>query len=168
MDRAIGIDATAVIGRIAAVFCLTASCTVACASASHPADARSQILRLDAEWSEAAQRRDVEQVLSFWTEDARVFPPGTSAIVGKQAIREYVSKSFQIPGFGISWKTTDVAVSRVCYLAYATGTNRVTFTGTDGEPVVVEGKAVTVWRRDANGEWKCIIDIWNDVTPPAK
>ena len=49
-------------------------------------------------------------------------------------------------------------------MAYATGTNRVAFTGPDGKPVVVEGKAVTVWRRQGDG-WKCVIDIWNDAAP---
>jgi uncharacterized protein (TIGR02246 family) len=128
-------------------------------------DAASQVLRLDAEWSEAARRRDVERILSFWAEDAIVFPPGSPAIAGKEAIREYVLKSFQVPGFGISWRTTSVKVSQSADLAYATGTNRVTFDGPDGKPVVIEGKAVTVWRKDRNAEWKCVIDIWNDVPP---
>ena len=135
-----------------------------CASTNSASDARSQILRLDAEWSEAAQRRDVERVLSFWADDAAVFPPGSSAVVGKPAIREFVAKSFQTPGFSISWKTTNVVVSRSGDFAYATGTNRVTISGPDGRQAVVDGKAVAVWRRDTKGEWKCIIDIWNDVS----
>jgi len=134
-----------------------------CASANSTSHAKSQILRLDAEWSEAAQRRDIEGVLSFWAEDAAVFPPGSPAVVGKPAIREFVAKSFQTPGFSISWKTTSVVVSRSGDFAYATGTNRVTLMGPDGRQVVVDGKAVAVWRRDTKGEWKCIIDIWNDV-----
>jgi uncharacterized protein (TIGR02246 family) len=137
--------------------------TLGCAPAATKSDAKSQILRLDAEWSEAARKRDLERVLSFWAEDAIVYPPGSPALVGKAAIREYVTRSFQVPGFGISWTTTNVTVARAGDLAYATGTNRVTFDGPDGKPVVVEGKAVTVWRKDANAGWKCVIDIWNDV-----
>ena len=128
-------------------------------------DAKSEILRLDAEWSRTAATGDVERILSYWTDDATVFPPGAPALVGKAAIREYVTQSFRLPGFAISWRTTELVVSASGELAYGIGANRVSFTGPDGAPVVAEGKAVTVWRRDAMGGWKCVIDIWNDVRP---
>ncbi len=139
-----------------------------CASGGSPVEVRSEILRLDAEWSRAAQARDVDRALSFWADDAAVFPPGSPPVVGKPAIREFVVKSFQTPGFSISWKTASVTVSRSGDLAYATGTNRVTFDGSDGKQVAVEGKAVTVWRREGDGAWKCVIDIWNDVSSPSR
>jgi uncharacterized protein (TIGR02246 family) len=137
---------------------------VGCASAGSEAAVRSQILRLDADWSRVAQDRDVDQALSYWADDAIVFPPGSPAMVGKTAIREFVVKSFQTPGFSISWKTTTVAVSRSGDVAYTTGTNRVTFSAPDGKQVTVEGKAVAVWRRQKDGAWKCVIDIWNDAS----
>jgi uncharacterized protein (TIGR02246 family) len=135
-----------------------------CASAGSQTDVQSQILQLDAKWSLAAQDRDVDQALSYWADDAIVFPPGSPAMVGKAAIREFVVKSFQTPGFSISWKTTTVAVSRSGDVAYTTGTNRVTFSAPDGKLVTVEGKAVAVWRRQKDGAWKCVIDIWNDAS----
>ena len=130
-------------------------------------DARAEILRLDAEWSKAAESRDLEKILSYWSEDASVFPPGSPALVGKDAIRAYIAQSLQIPGFRISWKTNEVSVSASGDLAYGIGTNRVSFTGPDGNPVTVEGRAVTVWRKDAASAWKCVVDIWNDVPSPS-
>jgi uncharacterized protein (TIGR02246 family) len=136
-----------------------------CASAGSTADAPAQIRQLDAEWSRAAQRRDVDRVVSFWADDAIVLPPGSPPVVGKAAIRQFVSKSFETPGFSISWKTSNVEVSKGGDVAYATGTNRMTFSGPDGRQVAVDGKAVSVWRRK-EGAWKCVIDIWNDTSPP--
>jgi ketosteroid isomerase-like protein len=26
--------------------------------------------------------------------------------------------------------------------------------------------AAEIWRRQKDGQWKCVIDIWNDVSPP--
>ncbi len=138
---------------------------VGCASAGNETAVRSPILRLDADWSRAAQDRDVDRVVSFWADDAIVLPPGSPAVAGKAAIREFVAKSFQTPGFSISWKTATVAVSRSGDIAYTTGTNRVTFSTPDGKQVTVEGKAVAVWRREKDGAWKCVIDIWNDLSP---
>jgi len=37
--------------------------------------------------------------------------------------------------------------------------------GVDGKLVTVDGKAVAMWRRK-EGAWKCVIDIWNDPSPP--
>jgi uncharacterized protein (TIGR02246 family) len=137
----------------------------ACASSGSLNEAQAQILRLDEDWSRAAaEGRNVDHVVSFWAEDAIVLPPGSPPVVGKSAIREFVAKSFQTPGFRISWKTTDVTVARSGDLAYATGANRITFNGPDGKQVAVEGKGVTVWRREKDGAWKCVIDIWNDTS----
>ena len=98
--------------------------------------------------------------------DASVFPPGSPALVGKDAIRAYIAQSLQMPGFRISWKTNEVTVAESGDLAYGVGTNRVSFSGPDGKPVTVEGKAVTIWRKDSAGAWKCVVDIWNDVPAP--
>jgi uncharacterized protein (TIGR02246 family) len=127
---------------------------------------KEEILRLDSEWARAAEAGDLERVLSYWSDDAAVFPPGSPALLGKAAIREYVAQSLRTPGFRITWKTNDVRVAKSGDLAYGVGTNRVSFDGPDGTPVVLEGKAVTVWRKDAAGAWKCVVDIWNDAPAP--
>lgn len=133
-----------------------------CASAVNPEDVRARILQLDAEWSEAAQTRDVDRIVSYWSDDATVLPPGGPVVMGKAAIREFVAKSFENPSFRISWKTTDVVVSAGGDFAYGIGTNRVNVTAPDGTPVTMDGKAVTIWRREPDGSWKCVVDIWND------
>jgi uncharacterized protein (TIGR02246 family) len=139
--------------------------SVSCASAGRPEDVRARILQLDAEWSEAAQSRDIDRVVSYWADDATVLPPGGPPIVGKAAIRDFVAKSFENPSFRISWKTNDVVVSEGGDLAYGIGTNRVNVTAPDGTPITVDGKAVTIWRREKDGSWKCVVDIWNDAPP---
>jgi hypothetical protein len=70
-----------------------------CASSGNPEDVRARILRLDAEWSEVAQGRDIDRIVSYWADDATVLPPGSPPVAGKPAIREFVAKSFQTPGF---------------------------------------------------------------------
>lgn len=140
-----------------------------CASGGNPGDARAEILRLDADWSRAAaEGRDIDRVISFWSDDAVVLPPGSPPVIGGRAIREFVVKSFQTPGFSISWATTDVVVARSGDMAYSSGTNRVTVTGPDGKQLVINGKAAAVWRRDKDGVWKCVLDIWNDSPAPSR
>ena len=123
---------------------------------------KEELLRRDGEWSQvASEGRDVERILSYWTDDAIVLPPGLPAIIGKAALRQYVEDSLQIPGFKISWTSTDATVSADGDLAYVFSRNAVTFKGPDGKLVTTEGRAVTVWRREPDHEWRCVVDIWN-------
>jgi ketosteroid isomerase-like protein len=123
---------------------------------------RAELLRRDAEWAAvSSEGRDVERILSFWTEDAVVLPPGLPAVAGKAALRRYVEGSTRIPGFRITWTSTDVTFSPDGRLAYMFSRNEVTADGPDGRPLTAAGRAVTIWRLEPDGEWRCAVDIWN-------
>jgi ketosteroid isomerase-like protein len=122
---------------------------------------RTRLLERDAEWAAAASEgRDVERILSYWTDDAVVLPPGLPPIIGKTALRQYVEMSTQIPGFHISWTSSDVVFSPDRNLGYMFSQNAVTMNGPAG-PTTTKGRAITIWRRESDGEWRCAVDIWN-------
>jgi len=126
------------------------------------ASEKTRLLQRDAEWAAAASEgRDLERVLSYWTDDAVVLAPGLPSVAGKDALREYVQGSMQIPGFGISSTTSDVTLSPDGELAYLFSRNAVTMNAPDGTLATTEGRAVTIWRRESDGEWRCAMDIWN-------
>ena len=55
---------------------------------------RAAILEVDKQWASAvAEGRDIDHIVSFWADDATVFPPGVPAVVGKDAIRRFVQES---------------------------------------------------------------------------
>jgi ketosteroid isomerase-like protein len=130
---------------------------------------RAELFRTDKAWSEAAVTRNVEKTLSFWTGDATVYPPGQPAVVGKDAIRRYVTEGFGLPGFWIRWETSAFEVSASGEMAYGLGTNVMTLNDAQGKVMTERGRGVTVWRKGADGSWKCIVDVWNagpDAPPP--
>ena len=122
---------------------------------------RAALFRADKAWSEAAASRDVEKVLSFWTDDASVFPPGQPPVVGKEALRRYVTGGFALPGFSIQWETSTFEVSAAGDIAHGVGTNVVTVNDPKGNVITERGRAVTVWRKGTDGQWRCAVDIWN-------
>ena len=122
---------------------------------------RTRLLRRDAEWSIAASEgRDVERILSYWTDDAIVLPPGLPAVVGKVALRRYVEGSMQIPGFRISWASTDVTFSPDGNLAYMHSSNTVAMDDSDGTLTTTKGPRSRSATRICS-EWRCAVDIWN-------
>jgi ketosteroid isomerase-like protein len=124
---------------------------------------RERLLERDSEWAAVSSKgQDVDRILSFWTDDARVFAPGLPAFSGKAALRQYVEGALAIPGFQITWTTSEAVLSPDGQLAYLLSTNAVTMAGPQGQPVTSSGRAVTVWRRESDGNWRCAVDIWND------
>ena len=128
---------------------------------------KARLLQRDSEWARLASVGvDVEAMISYWTDDAVVLPPGLPAVVGKAALREYVRACLRIPGFKITWTSTEVRLSPDGELAYMFSQNAVTMNSADGEPATTRGRAVTIWRRDPDGVWRCAVDVWNAEPAP--
>jgi len=131
-----------------------------------------KLLKRDAEWAEAAAAgKDVDKIVSYWADDAVVIPQGQPMVEGKDAIRGFVTGSLAIPGFRIHWVSDRVSFSPDGRMAYLRGTNEMTVPGPTGALMTAPGRGITVWRRDSDGQWRCVVDIWNDPpapTPPAK
>ena len=122
---------------------------------------RRAILAADAAWVAAAGRKDLDQTVSYWTDDATVLPPDAPVVKGKAAIREYVAAGFEIPGFEISWKSEEVTVAADGNWAYQLATNQVTVPDARGTLRTVVGRAVVIWRKEPDGAWRAAVDIWN-------
>ncbi len=139
------------------------STLLACGSAvAHDPGARDELIRTDQAWSAAASEgKDVEKVVAFWSDDAKIVPAGAPIVAGKDAIRAFVTQSFATPGFRISWKTLDADVSDDGTMGYTTAESTLTMPGPDGNLVTETGRGVAVWRRDPDGAWKCVYDTWN-------
>jgi uncharacterized protein (TIGR02246 family) len=114
---------------------------------------------------EIAQAKDAERWASVYADDARVFPPNALLVTGKEAIRTLFAELFASPGFEIDWEVTRVEVSRAGDLGYVVGTHKVTVNDAEGNPVTDRGKWIAIWKKQADGTWKCIEDIWNSDLP---
>jgi ketosteroid isomerase-like protein len=126
------------------------------------------LLRRDAEWADAAAAgKDLDKILSYWSDDALVIEPGQPMFEGKAAIRGYVAASLQTPGFKIHWVSEKPVFSADGSMAYMRGVDEMTVPGPNGAPITLHTRGVSVWRRDAAGEWRCVVDIANEPPPPA-
>ena len=144
---------------------LTAACQTQTVADTRGAD-ETALRKLDDEWSKAAGAKDVEKTVSFYTDDALVMPPNSPVLQGKDAARAMWKGMFSVPGFGGGWKPTRVDVSGD--LGYVTGSYEISETDASGKPMTDKGKYMEVWKRQADGSWKCVADMFNsDLPPPA-
>ena len=137
-----------------------------------PAAEQTKLLRRDAEWADLASAgKDVEKIVSYWSDDAVLIFPGQPVLEGKAAIRAYVTESLKTPGFKIHWVSEKPVFSPDGKLAYMRGKNELTVPGQNGAPVTLHLRGISIWRLDADGQWRCVVDISNEepsVAPVAK
>ena len=128
-----------------------------------------QALRdLDAKWSAAAGAKDVDKTVSYYAADAIVMPPNASRAMTKETIRSAWKEMLTSPGAAITWKATKVEVAKAGDLAYVSGTYEQLMTDASGKPAKDRGKYVEIFKKQTDGTWKVIVDIWNsDLPAPA-
>lgn len=136
----------------------------ACAPASFDTTAEAEKLaQRDADWSKISlEGKDIEKIVSYWSDDARLLQPGLPPIDGKVAIRQFVTESLKIPGFKIHWVSEKPVLSPDGKMAYLLSSVETTAPGANGSLETTHGRSVTVWRRDGDGEWRCVVDTSND------
>ena len=123
------------------------------------------IIKADSIWSAlSAEGKDIDKILSYWAEDAVVIPPGQPVVKGKEALRKFVEESFKIPGFSISWKSSEVKLSPDGKLAYLYAENMTTINDSTGNKMSMPGRGYSIWRKETDGSWNCVVDIFNN--PP--
>jgi|SRR5450631_200140 ketosteroid isomerase-like protein len=146
---------------------LLALCAGGCAPAAFDAAAESSKLsQRDADWSSLSfEGKDIDRIVSYWSDDAHLLQPGLPPIEGKAAIRAFVSASLKIPGFKIHWVSEKPVFSPDGKMAYVLSAVETTAPGANGALESTHGRSVTVWRRDADGVWRCVVDISNDAPP---
>jgi len=129
-----------------------------------------QALRdFEAQWSKANAARDVEQIVGFYADEASNCLPNEPVQTGKEAIRAGYKKLFAQPGYTNASQVLKVEVSRGGDLGVTHGTGSDSWLDAAGKPVSDKGKWVTVYRKQAGGKWKAILNIYNsDLPAPPK
>ena len=136
---------------------------VGAASAAEPSAIEQTLRDLDDQWSKAAGAKDVDKTVSYYSEDAVVMPPNAASATTKEAIRALWKDL--LTDANISWKTKKVEVAQSGDLAFSSGAYEVTLNDPTGKPVNDRGKFLEVWKKQADGKWKCTMDIWNSDLP---
>ncbi len=121
---------------------------------------REALIKMEAAFAQASTERGVEGWLSFFAQDAAIFPPSADIVTGLPAIRAHYQKTGFSPA-GLSWKPVFSDASACGDLGYTFGNWEASEKDAKGAPVTYRGKFLTVWKRQPDGTWKVAADIGN-------
>jgi ketosteroid isomerase-like protein len=136
----------------------TSACAPPAAPDTRAAD-EAAIREADAAWSKAAESRDLDAVVSYYTDDAQLLPPNEPIATTKAAIRASWA-ALLVPEMAVAWKVSKVEVAKAGDLAYVIGTYTLAI-----KPANDTGKLIEIWKKQADGKWKCVADTFNSDTP---
>ncbi|MGH9712020.1 MAG: YybH family protein [Candidatus Acidiferrales bacterium] len=114
-----------------------------------------------ADWSKAAQARDLDKAVSYYSEDAVFLVDKGATVKGRNSIRLVWKDMLAPTAPGVSFATAFVEVARSGDIGYEYGTVEVTGKDKKGKTTVEKGKYVTVWKKQKDGSWKAVVDTDN-------
>jgi ketosteroid isomerase-like protein len=114
------------------------------------------------DWGRAIEAKNLDETASFYAADAWVYPQNAPIAKTAEQRRAVWSAFFAMPGAAnMEGDITRVEVAKSGDLASTFGTFAMTTNSKGGKPVTENEKNVVTWKKQADGKWKVIGDIWN-------
>jgi ketosteroid isomerase-like protein len=127
-------------------------------------DAADGVRAADAAWLKVYSAKDLEKSVAFCDEQGSMMAPNAPIATGKAAIKKLISSDFA--SGDLVWHADKAGVAQSGDLGYTSGTYKFSFKDPSGRPAVDNGKYLTVWKKQADGSWKVLFDMFNTDQPP--
>ena len=115
-------------------------------------------------YSSALNAGDLDSWLSLWTDDGIQLPPGEPPVVGKDQIR--ARNQGLLDEFTVNLSSTSAEVGVAGDWAFDRGAYTATLTPKGGgRTIPIDGKYLTILKRQPDGSWKIYRDIFNSNGP---
>lgn len=127
------------------------------------AQVRQEIEAANVKFGEASRAGDAAALANLYAEDAKLMPPNSETIQGREGVAAYWTGGFQMGIKDIVLTTQDVMGmgDMVCEIGKA----EVTIQPEGQEAIQDIGKYVVIWKKATDGTWQLYIDIWNTSLP---
>jgi uncharacterized protein (TIGR02246 family) len=126
------------------------------------------IRNIEDQWVAANKAKDINKVISIFASDAVTLEPNKPITIGTEAIKKSWELWFSDTTYlhnTIIYTIDNIEVSTSGDLGYARGSTHYSIKTPNGT-VKYDDKFVDIYKK-IDGEWKCIVGIWNIDNPIA-
>jgi ketosteroid isomerase-like protein len=132
-----------------------------CAPPPTDLDAAFDELTVAAEgYDRALENLDAAALVDYYAPDAQIYAPDHT-VLNRGSVQDFLDERFATPGFALAIVDHPVHISMAGDLGYTTAVVEIRWTEPDGTTVIQKGPDVHVWKKQAAGPWRIIVDIWN-------
>jgi len=127
---------------------------------TNTASERAALLGADQAFSRACEEKGaMDSYLAYATDDVRLFRDDKFPFIGKQTMREALG----LMAGTLKWQPAKADVSSAGDLGYTYGLAEFKANGAD----VKYFNYLKIWKKQSNGAWKIVLDVFNPCPPPA-
>ncbi len=141
------------------VFALLAACSTMPTSS----DAESAIKAADIDFAAAMNRTDMPAVMAYYADDAVLLPANAPAVHGKAAIQQFWSGMLSSAKMRVT--LTPDTVLQSGDLATEVGHYDLDINSGAARD---KGKYSVTWRRQDDGKWRIVVDMFSSDSPPPR
>ena len=116
-----------------------------------------EILKTEKTFATLAKEKGLKVAFLTYAADNAVLSRGNKLIKGKEAIREYY-ENYKFPDAHLEWEPEFIDISESGDLAYTYGPYQFEARDEAGEMIRDTGIFHTIWKRQADGEWRYVWD----------
>ncbi|MGA7106804.1 MAG: nuclear transport factor 2 family protein [Terracidiphilus sp.] len=111
---------------------------------------------LEARFAKDVAERGGAAFADWFAEDGVALGNGTAPVVGKVAIAK--SAAWSPREYQLTWTPTDGTMGPSGDMGYTWGHFEGHSKDANGNPVTTSGRYITIWRKQADGSWKVVLD----------
>lgn len=128
---------------------------------------REALMEADRAWYQSYANSDepLAATMAGMSDDIAVLAPDMPIVQGHEAVRAMWAELEATPGFSLTWTPLAADVGGGGDLGYTRGSYEMSMAGPDG-PMTIVGKYISVWRKQADGSWLVVADMFNADSPP--
>ena len=138
-----------------------------CASQT-PVDAAAELAALreaaDA-YHVAASAKDADAVVGLYGEGAIMVPPNADMVEGLEGVRGYRFGFIETPGVELEFEIVQAEVSATGDIGWTLAIGEITINQPEGPPRRDRVRDFHMWKKQADGSWKVVVDMWNSAFP---
>lgn len=132
--------------------------TPSAGSTSSPAQAREELMEADRAFARDTAKKGSEAWVAWFAQDGMIVPAEGPLTPGREAVRQRVASFLDDPDLVFTWEPELADVAAAGDMGWTVGHYRAELKRAGEEPRVQTGRYLTVWRRQADGNWKVVVD----------
>ena len=155
--------------RIVIPLALAASLIIAfsCEQQTSVANEKLSLMQADSSFAKMSEETNAAEAFkAYLAENAMQMPEGRDPVVGRDAIYERMSKNAD--KYVLTWEPQDGEVAKAGDMGWTWGNSTFTWTDENGVEQSSFGKYLNVWKKQADGTWKVLVDIGNESPAPGE
>jgi len=110
--------------------------------------------------------KDLDKSSGYYAADAVVMMPNQPIINGREGAKQALKPFVADPNFDLHFESSKIDVAKSGDIGYTQGAYSMTMTDpATKKPISDKGKYLTIYRKQGDGSWKAVEDIFNSDMP---